>query len=74
MDNIAYTIQQLGFKYNNSFEINIFKMLKDSIRNCKKLNEYELLAISRLSDDEKMEIIQLYNTVLSNIVDDIVNT
>jgi hypothetical protein len=69
---ITYTINQIGFKYNKSFEINSFKMLKDSIRNCKKLNEYELLAISRLSDDEKMEIIKLYNTVLSSLVDDII--
>jgi hypothetical protein len=68
---ITHTINQIGFKYNKSFEINSFKMLKDSIRNCKKLNEYELLAIS-LSDDEKMEIIKLYNTVLSSLVDDII--
>jgi len=69
---ITYTINQIGFKYNKSFEINSFKMLKDSIINCKKLNEYELLAISTLSDDEKMEIIKLYNTVLSSLVDDII--
>jgi hypothetical protein len=69
---ITHTINQIGLKYNKSFEINSFKMLKDSIRNCKKLNEYELLAISRLSDDEKMEIIKLYNTVLSILVDDII--
>lgn len=69
---ITHTINQIGLKYNKSFEINSFKMLKDSIRNCKKLNEYELLAISRLSDDEKMEIIKLYNTVLSSLVDDII--
>jgi len=69
---ITHTINQIGFKYNKSFEINSFKMLKYSIRNCKKLNEYELLAISRLSDDEKMEIIKLYNTVLSSLVDDII--
>jgi len=69
---ITHTINQIGLKYNKSFEINSFKMLKDSIRNYKKLNEYELLAISRLSDDEKMEIIKLYNTVLSSLVDDII--
>jgi hypothetical protein len=69
---ITHTINQIGFKYNKSFEINSFKMLKDSIINCKKLNEYELLAISTLSDDEKMEIIKLYNTVLSSLVDDII--
>jgi hypothetical protein len=76
---ITHTINQIGFKYNKSFEINSFKMLKYSIRNCKKLNEYELLAISRLSDaisrlsdDEKMEIIKLYNMVLSSLVDDII--
>jgi hypothetical protein len=39
---ITHTINQIGLKYNKSFEINSFKMLKDSIRNCKKLNEYEI--------------------------------
>lgn len=66
-------IKNFGIKYNKSFEIDSFKMLKDSIRNCKVLNEYELLTISRLSDDEKIEIIKLYNTVLSIVINDIIN-
>lgn len=66
-------INTFGIKYNKSFEIDSFKMLKDSIRNCKVLNEYDLLTISRLSDDEKMEIIKLYNTVLSIVINDIIN-
>lgn len=66
-------IKTFGIKYNKSFEIDSFKMLKDSIRNCKVLNEYDLLTISRMSDDEKMEIIKLYNTVLSIVINDIIN-
>lgn len=66
-------IKNFGIKYNKSFEIDSFKMLKDSIRNCKVLNEYDLLTISKLSDDEKMEIIKLYNTVLSIVINDIIN-
>ena len=66
-------INSLGIKYNKSFEIDSFKTLKDSIRNCKVLNEYELLTISRLSDDQKMEIIKLYNTIMIILVNDIIN-
>jgi hypothetical protein len=73
MNDTIQTINKLGIRYNKSFEINNFKLLKDSICNYKKLNEYELMAISKLSDNEKMEIIKLYNTLISILINDIDN-
>jgi hypothetical protein len=55
-------------KYNKSVEFNILNLIKDSIKNCRSLTEYELLYIDKLTTEEKIEIIKLYNIMYSNII------
>lgn len=52
-----------------SLEINNFAMLKDDIRNCRPLSEYQLLLIEKLTDEQKIEIIKLYNSIIVSLED-----
>lgn len=55
-------------KYSKSFEINMFLMIKDTIKNGRKLSEIELDNINKLSSIEKTEIIKLYNLMYSELI------
>jgi hypothetical protein len=62
--NYIKTIQ----KYSKSLEINMFLMIKDTIKNGRKLSEIELHNIDKLSSNEKIEIIKLYNLMYSELI------
>ena len=52
-----------------SFEIDTYFILKDDIVNYRKLNEYQLLYIEHLTEEQKIEIIKLYDKMLNTIKD-----
>jgi hypothetical protein len=56
-------------KTNRSMEIKPIVLLKDNIKNYRRLTEYEKMYLQFLSNEEKTEIILLYNQVLSTVVD-----
>ena len=51
-----------------SLELNPFNLLKDNIKNYRPLSEYELLYIEHLTEEQKVEIIKLFNTIVINLV------
>lgn len=55
-------------RYSKSLEINMFLMIKDTIKNGRKLSEIELHNIDKLSSNEKIEIIKLYNLMYSELI------
>ena len=67
--NIKELNAKLQLKMNRSMEINSFILLKDNIKNFRKLSEYEKMYIPNLSTDEKIEILLLYDQVLSIAVE-----
>lgn len=50
-----------------NMEFNEFTIIKDVIRNYRKLSSSQLENIQKLSENKKIEIIQLYNNMMSNI-------
>ena len=50
-----------------SLEIDTYYILKDDIVNYRKLNEYQLLYIEHLTEEQKIEIIKLYDRMLNTI-------
>ena len=67
--NIVELNSKLQLKTDRSMEINPFILLKDNIKNYRKLSEYEKMYLFKLSNEEKIEIINLYDHVLSTIVE-----
>ena len=56
------------FKHTrNSIEISPFTIIKDDIKNYRKLTELQLIQLEKFSDDEKIEIIKIYNIMFSSI-------
>jgi hypothetical protein len=43
-------------------ETDYYEMIKDDIRNCRVLNEYQLKYIKELSHESKNELFDIYNT------------
>jgi len=54
---------------NRSMDINPFILLKDNIKNFRKLSDEEKIYLSNLSNEEKIEIILLYDQALSTTVE-----
>jgi Trk K+ transport system NAD-binding subunit len=50
-----------------SLEINPFVIMKDDIRNYRRLNSFQISYIEKLTEQEKIEIIKLYDTIISDI-------
>jgi hypothetical protein len=56
-------------KKNKSYiSIDFYEIIKDDIRNMRKLNEYQIKYISKLDHDDKMEIINLLNNSLDSVL------
>lgn len=45
-----------------------FSIITDEVRNCRTLTSVELLCIKYLSDEEKYELILLYNKMLTHVL------
>lgn len=61
-------INQAISSLRNSFklgEFDIFTLIKDKIKNYKKLTDAELEFIETLSESQKIELILLYNKIIS---------
>ena len=54
-------------KTGKSFEMDVFKILKDDIRNYRRLTSYQIIQIEYLTDQPKIEIIKLYDTIIISI-------
>jgi len=55
-------------KYTKINEVNIYLMIKDTIKNGRALSDLELNYLNNLSSDEKIEIIKLYNQMYSDLI------
>ena len=49
---------------NNNFDVDYFKTIKDNIINYKKLTEAQLEYIKKLNNEQKFELIQLYDRIM----------
>jgi hypothetical protein len=75
--NEEHNSKKLIIEFNNnllrttgkSFEIDAYAILKDDITNYRKLNEYQLLFIEHLTEEQKIEIIKLYDKMINTIKD-----
>ena len=45
-------------------DLDYFEMIKDDIRNCRILNEYQIKYISQLPHEEKNELLSIYNNCI----------
>ena len=70
----SYYIKKMEFFYNNEkyqakyIDKDYLSIIKDDIRNIRKLNKYQLSFIKyNLSDEDKNEIIELMNLCIENI-------
>ena len=59
--------ERLLNKTRKSFLITNFSVMKDDIKNYRPLNEIQLTQLESLTEIEKIEIIKLYNIILSSI-------
>jgi hypothetical protein len=68
IDNNTYQLtlelnSKLYKKTGKNMKVNVFTIMKDDIRNYKPLNDSQLSNINALSEEQKIEIIKLYNTM-----------
>jgi len=56
-------------KNSNLLSVDYFEMIKDDIRNYRKLNSYQLDFIQKIDHDNKNEIIRILNQCMNNIID-----
>jgi hypothetical protein len=77
----SYYIKKMEFIYNNEkfeaqyIDIDYLSVIKDDIRNMRKLNKYQLSFIKyELDNEAKNEIIELMNTCIENIGELIMNS
>jgi len=69
LQNSFQIIPQYYQKKNKSYiSIDFYEIIKDDIRNMRKLNEYQMKYISTLDHDDKMEIINLLNNSLDSAI------
>jgi len=65
--------QEFNEKYlselRKNIEITDFTVMKDDIKNYKPLTSMQLLQLDKLTEAEKIEIIYLYNTMISTLED-----
>jgi|UniRef100_A0A6C0D8A0 hypothetical protein len=57
---------------NKIIIINDLSIMKDDIKNYKSLTPMQLIQLDKLSEQEKIDIIHLYNTMFSTLEDTIV--
>jgi hypothetical protein len=70
----SYYLKKFEFFFNNKIyeakfiDMDYLSIIKDDIRNMRKLNKYQLSFIKHnLSDEDKNEIIELMNMCIENI-------
>ena len=55
---------------NNLLRVDYFEMIKDNIRNYRKLNSYQLDYIQKMDNhDDKNEIIRIFHQCINNIIE-----
>jgi len=67
LENSDKIISSVYFTNKNFIEndIDYFTVIKDNIINYKPLNEKQLEYIKNVNDEEKFELIQIYNTIMN---------
>jgi hypothetical protein len=56
-------------KHNNILDINYYEIIKDDIRNYRKLNKYQMDYIKGLDDECKNELFDVFNDCLNALQD-----
>jgi hypothetical protein len=54
-------------QFQKNIEITPFSVIIDDIKNYRTLTELQLIELKSLSDEEKIKIIKLYNTMFSTL-------
>jgi len=57
------------FNARKSIQLDAYQLLKDDIVNYKKLNDYQKLYIEHLTEEQKVEIILLYENVMNSLIE-----
>ena len=77
----TYYLKKMEFFYNNEkyeakyIDKDYLCIIKDDLRNLRKLNRYQLSFIKyNLSDEDKNEVIDLMNLSIDHMVDTIMNS
>lgn len=65
-----YQLHKLPSKF---LDLDFYEIIKDDIRNCRKLNAYQITYIKNLKEDYKNELIELLNQSLGCLVEIIEN-
>jgi len=52
-----------------SIQLDAYQLLKEDIVNYKKLNDYQKLYIEHLTEEQKVEIILLYENVMNSLIE-----
>jgi hypothetical protein len=70
----SYYLKKTEFWYNNEkyeakyIDVDFFSIIKDDIRNMRKLNKYQLSFIKyNLTNEQKYELIELMNNCIVNV-------
>ena len=74
LSNCDFIIPQHYIEFHNKhnprmFEFDYYEIIKDDIKNFRKLNKYQLEYIEGISHNQKNEIIELYNKCMISIHD-----
>jgi hypothetical protein len=57
------------FNARKSIQLDAYQLLKDDIVNYKKLNDYQKMYIEHLTEEQKVEIILLYENVMNSLIE-----
>jgi hypothetical protein len=68
-DVIIPTYYQLHKHPSKILNLDFYQIIKDSIRNYRKLNAYQLTYVKNLKEDYKYEIIELLNQSFGNLIE-----
>jgi hypothetical protein len=66
LDNSNEIVSSYHFKNNNGLaNLDFFSVIKDTIENFRMLNELQLEYIKNLNNEEKFELIKIYNKIIN---------
>ena len=72
LNNCDYIIEpyyQIHKNIRDALDIDYFAIIKDDIRNFRKLNEYKLDYINKLPAEYKTELLEIYNECMNCIIE-----
>jgi hypothetical protein len=76
LENCNYIIQlyyNIHNNYKKSFSLDYLAIIKDDMKNYRKLNKFQLDYIKELNDADKNDIIDIYFTCMNSLIDNVCN-